>query len=245
MEEMGARVYEHLIEVSRQVPFPLLDIFELWLLDTDGQPLALIDSALAEHEIDAGQSLEWRPGQDCRRTFTSTVAGQLVGKHDTQGAVTDYLADYINGRVGLSPAAQVFRRNADSSGDGFWGINLPAGLEQRQLDNAAFPPHLLGRNRHDELHAQLVNDFICWQAPWQLLLPGLDAAERGRFEQYARVQPVKVARQYRLYPDIIDRSVIDAARVEARLRATLQEPKPPEKIMSTFYLELGPEVADK
>ena len=245
LESMGTRVYEHLTGVHAEAPFPLRDVIELWLLDTDGRPLALLDSALDECEIDAGQALDWRPGQDCRRTFTSAVADQLLDSHCRQGEVTDYLAAYINERAGKAPVAQVFRRESGGSGSGLWGINLPADLEQRELDSTAFPPQLLARDRHDELHTRLVDDFIRWQAPWQLLLPDLDAADRGEFEQHARVQPLKVASQYRLYPDIIDRTVIDAARVEARLRKTRQQRKPPEKIMSTFYIELRQETADE
>ncbi len=245
LESLGTRVYEHLTGVYRDVPFPLLDVVELWLLDTAGRPLALLDSALDAGDIDAGQAPGWRPGLDCRRTFTSSVAGQLLDPHYSQGDVTDYLAAYINALAGPTPAAQVFRRNAGGSGSGLWGINLPAGLEQRELENSAFPPQLLDRDRHDELHTRLVDDFIRWQAPWQLLLPGMDAAERGELELHARVQPLKVARQYRLYPDIIDRAVIDAARVEARLRKTVQQRKPSEKIMSTFYIELSQETADE
>ena len=44
MEAMGTQVYQHLLEVCDQVPYPLLDHYELWLLDAGGQPLALIDS---------------------------------------------------------------------------------------------------------------------------------------------------------------------------------------------------------
>ena len=241
MEEMGYHVYRHLLEVSREVPFPLLDRFELWLLDPDGQPLALIDSALTAEEIDRKQQLDWRPGLECRRTFTSPVARRLVGEHAIQGALTDYLAGYINGRAGPEPAAQLFRRDADGSGTGLWGINLPATREGRTLSRDEFPLHLLEMQQHDELHAQLIHDFICWQAPWQLLLPDMDDAVRGAFEQHARVQSRKVARQYRLYPHIVDRGVIDAARVEARLRATHQRHQPAEQVMSTFYIELGQE----
>lgn len=241
MEAMGTRVYQHLLEVCDQVPFPLLDRYELWLLDQDAQPLALIDSALEESGIDARQSLEWRPGLDCRRTFTSCVAKQLVSNHDTPGAVTDYLARYINSRTADTAIAQLFRRTANGSGAGLWGINLPETLTGRTLPDSDFPPRLLDVQRHDALHAQLVQDFICWQAPWQLLLPGMESEVRGEFEQHARVQPLKLAQQYRLYPDIIDHSVIDAARVEARLRRTHQTQQPAEKIISTFYIELSPE----
>ena len=41
-----------------------------------------------------------------------------------------------------------------------------------------------------------------------------------------------------------DREVIDAVRVEARIRKTLPSDTRQDNIMSTFYLELGPEYAD-
>lgn len=245
MEAMGTLVYQHLLEIGDQVPFPLQDHYELWLLDAEGQPLALLDSALEESGIDARQSLEWRPGLDCRRTFTSRVAKQLVGNQNTPEAVTDYLAMYINSRTADTASAQLFRRNADGSGDGLRGIKLPDSLSSRSLPVTDFPAHLLDMLRHDALHTQLVHDFICWQAPWQLLLSGMDATERAEFEQHARVQPLKLAHQYRLYPEIIDRAVIDAARVEARLRNTHRTRVPAEKVMSTFYIELSPEAADR
>ncbi|NNJ93406.1 MAG: hypothetical protein HKP57_01500 [Halobacteria archaeon] len=245
MEAMGTLVYQHLLEIGEQVPFPLQDRYELWLLDADARPLALIDSALAASDIDTRQSLVWRPGQDCRRTFTSSVAEQLISEPERPGAMTDYLATYINSRTGDSAAAQLFERNADGSGSGLQVINLPDSLSHRSLPASEFPVHLLDMQRHDALHAHLVHDFICWQAPWQLSLPGMDAAERGEFEQHARVQPLKLAHLYRLYPEIIDRAVIDAARVEARLRSTHRISKPAEKVMSTFYIELCPEAADR
>jgi len=245
MEAMGTCVYQHLLKVSDQVPFQLRDDYELWLLDAEGQPLALIDSALEADNIDARQPLAWRPGQDCRRTFTSRVAKQLVSNHDTPGAITDYLARYINSRTADTASAQLFRRNADGSGEGLWGINLPGSLSSRSLPAGDFPLHLLDMQQHDTLHAQLVQDFICWQAPWQLLLPGMDAAVRGEFEQHARVQPLKLAHQYRLYPEIVDRSVIDAARVEAKLRSTHQTHQPAETIMSTFYIKLSPDATER
>jgi len=77
-----------------------------------------------------------------------------------------------------------------------------------------------------------------------LLLPALDPATRAAFEQHARVQPLKLAQQYRLYPRIIDRQTIDAARVEARIRQTLPARTEPEKTLSTFYIELSPEYAE-
>jgi hypothetical protein len=51
-----------------------------------------------------------------------------------------------------------------------------------------------------------------------LTLPELTDATRKRMEQAARRQALTVDRLWRVYPKIIGRGLIDAARVEARLR---------------------------
>lgn len=244
MERLGQHLYEYLLEVHDQVPFPFQDHYELWLLDRKVRPLVLLDSALSPDELDRRQSLHWLAGQDCRRTFSSAAAETLGIDSSTAGAIADYLGAYINGLAGPAPAAQVFRRLADGRGYGLDGINLGDTPAQRTLAGADFPAALIDRTHHDPAHRQLVDDFIRWQAPWQLLLPALDRDTRAAFEQHARVQPLKLAQQYRLYPSIIDRQAIDAARVEARLRQTLPPRRETERVMSTFYIELAPEHAE-
>jgi hypothetical protein len=246
MEAMGTRVYEHLLEVHRDTPFPFLDSAELWLLDDRGQPLALLDSALDPADIDTSQAPRWNPGLACRRSFVSPAADSLLDDNALPGDITDYLSAYINSmRTGATPAAQVFLRTAVSgAGTGLRGINLDETLVGRTLESQAFPAMLLDMQHHDDSPGRLVRDFVCWQAPWQLLLPSLEPEARRACENHARVQPLKVDQHYRLYPEIIDREVIDAARVEARLRKTLPENTQPQDIRSTFYIELDTEYAD-
>lgn len=243
MEQLGQAVFEHLLEIHDQVPFPFRDHFELWLLDSQARPLVLLDSALTAADLDCSQPLRWLPGQNCRHTFTSAVATRLGLDTGTPGAVADHLGNYINACAGPQPAAQVFRRREDGSGSGLDGVNLPGGLARRTLAADAFPVNLIETSRHDAAHRQLLEDFIRWQAPWQLLLPSLDADTRAAFEQHARIQPLKLAQQFRLYPEIIDRQVIDAARVEARLRQTRPARRQQEQVLSTFYIELEPDHA--
>jgi len=244
MERLGQRVYAHLLEVHDQVPFPFRDHYELWLLDRAARPLALLDSALTPDGLERRQSLLWLTGQRCRRTFTTTAATRLGIDTTTAGASADYLRNYINDCAGPLPAAQIFQRLDDGAGAGLAGINLDAGLVYRTLAGADFPATLLDRTHHDEVHRQLIDDFIRWQAPWQLLLPALDPETRRSFEQHARVQPLRLAQQYRLYPRIIDRAAIDAARVEARIRQTQPARKEVEQVQSTFYIELSPDHAE-
>jgi hypothetical protein len=244
MEDMGAVVYEHLLRVHDKLPFPFLDNFELWLLDTQGRPLALLDSALTAGDIDMRQAGAWNPGLNCRKTFMSAAVGELGADPATAGASGDYLAGYINSRAGASPVAQVFARGEDGSGTGLPDSKLDSGFSNRVLPPEAFPETLLDTRHHDAAHQELINDFIAWQAPWLLLLPTLDTETRRRYERQARSQPVKLVQHYHLYPAIADSAVVDAARVEARLRETIPEPETEEPVLSTFYVELSPEVAD-
>jgi hypothetical protein len=240
MEELGATVYEHLLMVHEEVPFDFADRFELWLLDTEKRPLALLDSALSQADIDLEQSIVWTPGLECKRTFTSSVAGKQAGATAT-GSVADYLAVYVNNCAGSRSAAQLFERNAAGSGCGLGGINVGQALAGRLLPAEEFPVNLLEVMRHDAMHRHLLGDFISWQAPWLLLLPALPPELRRQYEEKARVQATRTAGQYRLYPEIINQAVIDAALVEARIRGTMPQQQHEETALSPFYIEQNPE----
>ena len=244
MEDMGAVVYGHLLKVHDTLPFPFLDNYELWLLDQQARPLALLDSALTADAIDSGQASAWTPGLNCRKTFSSDTAGELGVDPETAGASSDYLAGYINARAGKPPAMQVFRRNQHGGGTGLHGINLDSAYDNRVLPLEEFPQTLLDTRHHDAIHRRLISDFIAWQAPWLLLLPALQGETRHCYERLAQSQPMKLVQHYRLYPEIIDTAIIDAARVEVRLRETVPEAGQQEQSLSPFYVELDPETAD-
>ena len=240
MEEMGAVVYEHLLEVHDQVPFPMKDKYELWLLDNRRMPLALLDSVVFPQQMDLQQSIAWRAGLACRESFYAQSWLDMKSDAACEG---DYLAGYINDAAGEKPAAQWFMRQQDGSGRGLQGIQLPAELEGRILGAEAFPQFLLRTIGHDELHQVLIEEFFAWQAPWLLVLPELQNEVRGELEQQARRHALAVDKQYRLYPQIIDPAVINAARVEAMLRKGQKkqnDENDEEDIMSTFYIELHP-----
>lgn len=240
MEDMGATVYEYLLEVHDEVPFAFTDRFELWLLDREHRPLVLLDSATAIDEIDLQQPLRWTPGIECRRSFVSSAAEQLQ-LVASPGVVTDHLAAYVQACAGDEPAAQLFERQADGSGCGLAGVKLPSSLVNRCLPDEDFPLNLLSLRHHDAAHRQLLGDFIGWQAPWLLLLPTLPQELRARYEEYARMQAVKMVRQHALYPDVVNRQVLEAAQVEVRLRETSAEPQQEELVLSPFYVELDSE----
>lgn len=217
LEHFGDQVYRALLQRHQQLPFPLQDSFELWLLDEHDLPLALIDSVTEARHMDLDQIALWRPGQRCSRGFRCRGFDELADP--VKGATTsDYLGRYVNQLAGKKPSAQWLRRHADGSGTGLQGIHLDRDLEGRELEAGIFPPLLLQTEGHDETHSRLIKAFLAWQAPWLLLLPHLQTSERARFEELAQHQATAVAEQFRLYPEIIDQRYINSARVEARIR---------------------------
>ncbi len=236
MEAMGAVVYEHLLRVHDQVPFPFADRFELWLLDREDRPLALLQSAVRAADMALDHAPRWRAGILARDRFATDA---VDGPAEDASTPAEYLERYLNGLAGPRPAAQWFERGARGAGTGLEGIDLAPGLEGRELPEEAFPRLLLSDLDHDGPHGRLVDDFRAWLAPSLLTLASLDLATRARLEGQARAQALAVQAQHRLYPEIAEESTVRAALVEARLRGN--QPSPPERrpgSISTFYIEL-------
>jgi hypothetical protein len=227
---MGAVVYEHLLKVCDNVPFPLIDSIELWLLDSNNMPLALLNAVADEKDIEEYQVLDWRAGRLCRETFV------FPGRDNA--AVE--LIDFINGRANNPPAAQWFKRNLDGSASSWHGHNIDERLIGRKLVADAFPEFFITDVHGDEYHARLIRAFLEWQSPWLLLLDTLTPETRQYYESCARKQAMIVDQQYMLYPEVIDQSFIRAARVEAKLRKTQMQAADQDEVMSTFYIELHP-----
>ena len=240
MEALGSALYEHLTHTHQEVPFGYRDHFELWLLDTGFQPLALLDSAVTEGDVDLGLPVVWHAGMAASRQFASAAMAALQADAPASLTAGDYLTQYINAHAGREPAAQWFRREPDAGGIGLRGIGMPSALDGRRLEETAFPPRFLSETGHDAAHQRLVADFLAWQAPWMLLMPNLDTTARRALEQQARCQPFVVEQQFRLYPEIIDDTPILAARVEAALRRSQSAPDQQDDALSTFYIELNP-----
>lgn len=238
MEEMGAVVYEYLTLAHARVPFPLHDRYEFWLLDRQGLPLALLDSVLPEQAMDLERAAAWRPGMAARERFESPVLAELAC--GTERPAADVLAEYVHQQAASPASAQWFCREGEGGGTGLKGVNLPVGLEGRRLGAEDFPELLLACSGHDALHRRLIEDFHAWQAVWLLTLP-LSASVRTGLEPHVCRQAELVDGLCRLYPDILDRAPINAARVEAMLLAAQGRQRAADQDqMSTFYIELNP-----
>ena len=231
LEHMGAVVYEHLLKVHREVPFAFRDSFELWLLDQQDQPLALLHSVRADSETDTKPPLDWRAGIAAQEQFRSEA---IAGLAESAGA---YLTRYVNSLA--SGVVQWFRRSDDGAGLGLHTLKGGDHLRGRVLEAEAFPPLFIATAAMDAAHTRLVHDYHAWQAPWMLLLPHLDSVTRCALEAAACQQAESIEKHVRLYPAIIDRHALQAARVEAALLRSQPRPQKQDEVMPMFYIELG------
>ncbi len=237
MEAEGAQLYQYLLAHHTDIPFAFLDNYELWLLDNDDRPLALIDSSRREKDMDKQPLLDWRAGIQCRNEFRSQAYEKIKGHHKSDMTAGQYLTHYINHIGKRSGRAQWFKRTMDGHGIGLGGHNIRKQLGGRELRDFEFPVFMLNDQPHDTLHSNLINEFIQWQAPWLLLLDTLNDSQRRILEDVSRSRALVVDQLYLLYPEILDISFINSARVEATLRKASAVPDEPEQIMSTEYLE--------
>jgi hypothetical protein len=231
LEDMGATVFEHLLKVHRDVPFALRDAFELWLLDRDDRPLALLHSVRSDSDTDTRPPLDWRAGLAAQERFQS---GAIDGLTEAPGV---YLTRYVNSLA--SGAAQWFRRSDDGAGLGLHLLKGSDTLRGRVLGADAFPPLFIATHAMDAAHVRLVGDYHAWQAPWMLLLPHLDPASRRTLEVAACRQAESIERHYRLYPEVLDRPALQAARVEAALLRGQVRATASEDVLPIAYIELG------
>ena len=230
MEAMGAVVYEALLQRHAQLPFPLRDRYELWLLDREQQPLCLLHSVVFEEEIELDIPLHWRAGNLCAELFRPPLG-------EPEHAAT-LLTQYINNLTDDPPTARWYLREDNG---------LAITLDVTNTTSAApsthaaehFPDFFIREQHADPALTALVEAFLQWQAPWLLLLQNLAGSVRYDLEQHARTQAVLVEKHFRLYPEVIDESFLRAARVEAMLRKSQPQEEMPDRSMSTWYLELG------
>ena len=231
LAHMGAVVYEHLRRVHRDVPFQFRDQFELWLLDRDERPLALLHSVRNDSETDTQPPLDWRAGIAAQERFQSTA---IAGLAESAGV---YLTRYVNGLA--SGVVQWFRRSDDGTGLGLHTLKGGEHLRGCVLEADAFPPLFIATAGMDAAHTRLVHDYHAWQAPWMLLLPHLDDATRGALETSACQQAEMIEKHCRLYPAVIDRAALQAARVEAALVRSQPRQDRRDDVMPMVYIELS------
>lgn len=228
MEMQGQVVYDYLRQHHRDVPFAFLDRFELWLLDAQRRPLALVHSVLSLDETRTEVSTQWRAGFAAEEQFRSAAAGQ------DNSAIS--LGNFINGQA---RGWQWIERDAAGGGKGLAGGK---GGEAGQVYPAdSFPSWFLQPQHYESPYRELAADYLNWQAPWLLLLDTLTEQARREMEMQARARAAEMVKHHRLYPAVVDPAQIRAALVEMVLRQKQPESKDkPNAGMSPFYIEISP-----
>jgi hypothetical protein len=237
LDALGCRLLSLVKNTSEQVPFPLRDLYELWLLEAgaDALPLALLESSCDPITPEPAEPLRWTAGQAARSSFRSD-------QNDTQASHTpaaDRLTHQVNAAAGPVPRTQWFHRQPDGSGRGLscsLGVAYPSG---RVLPSAAFPELLLRETRETSIDRDLVRAHLAWQAPWLLALQGLGRSRRSQLEKDACKRALLVSELYLTYPEIIDEAAIKAARVEAKLRLASSGGKEQEGGPATTFFVPG------
>jgi hypothetical protein len=200
-EDIDERIIE-LIEylADAHLPFPASDIFEYWLLDAkDQSPLALIYSCTEESQKKTfPERAEW----------TALPAAVMpIARSDEEisreyAPINYQVERLVAERAGFYAKAQWFTRP--------------------NTQDETFPSLLLRQDWQERESADLCQHYLKRQSPRLLMLHGLSRELRTQLEINAREYALEVERFYKLYPEIEDQALIDAIRVEARLRGVTE-----------------------
>jgi hypothetical protein len=195
-------VIEHLHEAvtTARIPFTSSDRYECWLLDeTDGTPLALLRST-----VDAEDMALPLPHPEWLAMPASQLEIKLPEPEPSQKVyvppINYRLQKLIEERAGTRPRAAWFERS-DPATD-------------------KYPPCLIREDWENEEMQQLCDLYIQRLSTRLLMLHGLRRSVRRRLELAACKHVFEVERFSHLYPEVIDKGILDTARVEARLRRT-------------------------
>ena len=203
------------------LPFPLADALELWLLDADSRPLALLATAMepSPDTLEAIGQPDWTAGGRGERAFVSpTLEAQGIAERDGSetGRHARHLERLVQAAAGPRPRAQWLRR--DRSGAASLVDDEHMLVSEPRLPAASLPVLPLRPEWPAGPGADLVEDYLRWLAPYLLMLPSLDDALRRRLEQDAAADAMTVNSCWRLYPSVLDHDLIRRCRIEAKLR---------------------------
>jgi hypothetical protein len=210
------------LEAHPPFPFPIVDIWELWLLHREtGLPLAILDTAREGEPRPESREVQWLPFVPTYTGFCSPTLldreKRATGMRGTDIAHRDMLARIVNHAARPHPMTQWFRRDQSGIGEGAGGARLPYELRRRKLPNEAFPELLVHEKWNSRLEQSVIADYHAWLAPLLLLWPRLTMTTRDRLEALACERPRWLVRVHRLLPQVVDPARLNAALVAARL----------------------------
>ena len=183
------------------LPFPAADHHEYWLLDgKDQSPLALIFSCRNAGQMEAYPT---RPEWTALPAAVMPIEMTNDEKSHASAPVNYRLERLVAERAGWNPKAKWFTRQENNDED--------------------FPALMLREDWQEPDSMDLCQRYLTRQSARLLMLHGLNQDLRRQLEINARGYALEVERFYQLYPDTVDQALMDAIRVEARLRSVTEE----------------------
>lgn len=189
----------HVQEHYDQLPFTIEDHRELWLFDeADTKPIALLSTTVPEHHLSSAEPKAWLACTGDKGTASQRRFPQ-----------SDMLEAWVKRRAGNVSNRHWVSRS--TCGDGV----IEKTGESIQVEQ--FPVLLLIEDwESDETH-QCVNDYFRWISPSLLTLQHLDRETRARIESNLHIQAVSIEHHWHLFPEIIDQTLLNAARVQCEI----------------------------
>ncbi len=198
-----------------QLPFNLQDRYECWVVDNEGLPVMLFASACDADTRTLPPHARWQASSPEDPLFYS--AALAASGHELDKPHAAWLVEQLTRHVGTPLSLHWIHREDDGSGAGLDGKHLRSEWVTRRLPATAFPPLLLREVWQDPLIAAVVQDYIAWQAPYLLMLPDLTETQRRALEIQACRRPQPLMQVRRLLPVMLDKTLINATLVRARL----------------------------
>lgn len=215
------RICNILLEVlgtcANNIPFNLEDTVELWLLDSNKLPVALLASVVREDLSRNIKVDKWWATMPAERGFHSPAL-EKKGYPNTANKGSRGHANCIEKQLmDLASGYQWFIRSRD--GDGRMLVNDSSTPDdQPVLKRESFPEFTVRDCWENEDITAVIGDWIQWSAPRLLTLQDLDDSTRDSLEHAARPNAMLVDETFRLYPRVINDDLIESARVEAGIR---------------------------
>lgn len=211
----------HALSKRPELPFPLADRYELWLLHKESLlPLALLKTRHEYDGISGSIDPAWYPFLREDNSFVSdTLTREDEKQHPRAWRVAhkDQLERIIHDASRPMPIAQWFHRHKDGSGKGMKGLRVIEALQGRELPLDAFPELLVDERWEQERERLVIQDFHDWNAGRLLAHQSLKLGTRARLEVAACGRPETVLENYAMYPEMVDAVALEVALVSARL----------------------------
>jgi hypothetical protein len=202
LTQAGDELVRQVAAALGQLPFPMADSLELWLLDPEHQPLALLDSRLPSSPANSPEPRRWH----------CSLGGDGLASQRRYPQANE-VESLVKRRAGFNLNKRWVQRQADGSG-------LIAS-QQRHLGAECFPALLLCGHWPEPEQHQLVQGYFAWAAPSLLTLQGISPPLRDWLEHQLRIQAPSLEHHWRLYPEQISPAQIQAARVQNLLQQSL------------------------